>query len=99
MNTILIKKVSRPGREPELFRAYKDDGGEPSARTTLKVTASCTGGTAIGAIHCAAKAFAKYGDAGERGGDVYEIETRIKLTEDKDVDGLFIATLQPKEAK
>jgi len=99
MNTVLIKKVSRPGCDPELFRAYKEDGGEPSARTTLKVTASCTGGTEFGAIRCAAKAFAKYGDAAERGGDANEIESRIKLTADKDIDGLWIATLQPKEGK
>jgi len=91
MTKILIKKVSRPGVDAELFRAYQDDGAEPSARTTLKVSASCTGGTEFGAIRCAAKAFAKYT---EPGGDVTEIESRIKLTADKNIDDLWIAELQ-----
>ena len=73
MNTILIKKVSRPGCDPELFRAYTENGSVPRRSTSLKVTASCTGGTEFGVICCAAKAFAKYGDAGERNGDVNEI--------------------------
>ncbi len=93
MNKILIKKVSRPGVDSEMFRAYKDDGAEPSARTTLKVSASTTGGTEIGAIRCAAKAFKRYV---EPGGDLNEIETRIKLTPDQHIDDLWVAELSPK---
>ena len=92
MNKILIKEVSRPGVDAKVFRAYRDDGNVPSAQTTLKVTASSTSQAALGALRCAAKAFAKYS---EPGGDMDEIETRVKVTRDKDIDGLWLAELEP----
>ena len=93
MNRILIKECSRPGVDAKLFRAYKDDQSLPSPHTTLKVSASCTNSAVIGALRCAAKAFAKYT---EPGCDPIEIESRIKLTEDPNNDGLWVAELQPK---
>jgi len=93
MNKIIIKRVNHSGCSTAIFRAYKDYGGLPSPKTTLKVTSSCTNNPEVGAIRCAAKAFAKYV---EPGGDVDEIETRVKVVADKDHDNLWQAELQPK---
>ena len=93
MNKIIVKRVNNSGCDAAICRAYKDDGGLPSPRTSLKVTASCTGGEAVAVMRCAAKAFAKYG---EPGGVLDEIETRIKVAADKDHDHLWLAELQPK---
>jgi hypothetical protein len=90
---ILVKECGRAGSDAKMFRAYKDDGQEPSNKTTLKVSASCTGNEAHGALNCAAKAFAKYA---EPHGDPDEIKTRVRVRPDENVERLWIAELSPK---
>lgn len=75
MNTrLIIMQVGRPGADAQMFRAYlpANPGG---VRKSTGVTASTTGNIKWGILSCAAKAFKKL-----NGGDVDEIETRVKIS-------------------
>ena len=71
MNTVIIRQTSKEGHDPKTFRAYG------VGNRSLGVSASTTGNEEYAVFRCAAKAFAKYGDAGN---DLDEIQTRIALT-------------------
>ena len=89
MKTIIIKQSLNPGKDAQTFRAYEE--AVPKDRS-LGISSSTTGNAVCGALRCAAKAFQKFT---EPGGDLDEIETRIKL---KQIPGFDIwrAELQPK---
>ena len=88
MNTVIIRETTKPGVDPKMFRAYG------VGNRALGVSASTTGNERYGVLRCAAKAFAKYGEAS----DLDEIETRIALTRKMAPTGevRWEAHLQPK---
>lgn len=70
---LIIIQSGRLGNDTKMFRAYlpANPGG---VRKPVGVSASTTGNGKYGVIRCAAKAFQKL-----NGGDVDEIETRVKV--------------------
>ena len=88
MNSIIIKKATDWGREPQVFRAYTVNG------KPLKVSASTTSNVIHGVMRCAVKSFIKFI---EPEAEVAEIETRIGLKQiRKDHPQMWEATLEPK---
>jgi hypothetical protein len=91
MNTIIIQRSSRPGADPQIFRGYQEIA--PGKLKSLGVNCSTTGNEKYAIIRCAAKAFIK---VQEPGGDLDEVETRIKVEPLGLSPESWAATLQPK---
>jgi hypothetical protein len=85
---IVIQQTSKPGRDAKMFRAYLPANPD-GVRQPTGVSASTTGNAEWGVTHCAAKAFAKI-----NGGDVNEIETRVKIQPHTQPD-VWFAELKP----
>ena len=85
---LIIMQVGRPGADSQMFRAYlpANPGG---VRQSTGVTASTTGNIHWAIVSCAAKAFKKL-----NGGDVDEIETRVKISPHP-LPEVWFAELQP----
>ena len=86
---LIIMQVGRPGADAKIFRAYlpANPGG---VRKSTGVTASTTGNIEWGILQCAAQAFKKL-----NGGDVDEIETRVKISPHPQPQ-VWFAELQPQ---
>ena len=93
MNSLVIKQTGQPGRDAKMFCAYEALGRSGSDRP-LGISASTTGNATYGALRCAAKAFMKFT---EPGGELDEIETRIKLSVISSSLGIWRAELAANE--
>lgn len=85
---VIIIQSGHPGADTKMFRAYlpANPGG---VRKPVGVSCSTTGNEQYAIIRCAAKAFQKL-----NGGDVDEIETRVKI-EKHPQPGTWLAEVKP----
>lgn len=96
MNSFLIGMVSKPGQDPQRFRAFFDVCGQPTKGEGLNTYCSTTGHPTYAVVRCAAKAFVKFDSTSKVKPDVDEVETRIRIKPLKGVENAWRAILYPR---
>lgn len=81
---LIIVQCGKPGADAKMFRAYlpANPGG---VRKPVGVSCSTTGHERYAIVRCAAKAFQKL-----NGGELEEIETRVKVSPHPQPDTWFV---------